>query len=208
MSARSLFLWLTAASLLCGTAPARATAQDVEPAQGSAQAQTNRSPPVQPAAQLPAAEALAHGRISTNLEPILRMNDAGVSKEVIRTYVETAMVSWEPTPEDLIALKAHGVPDDIAAALLKRAERTRAEQPRAKLPLSALQGTQAGYLRLDPESYDYFQYYYLQPRALAAAAERLSLYRPPNLWSYPGPFVPYSYWSVDPAWRGGHMWVR
>jgi len=47
--------------------------------------------------------------------------------------------------------------------------------------------TRSGMRALDPDSYEYFQHYYLQPRALASAYERLAPYYPyfPYPYGYP-----------------------
>jgi len=80
----------------------------------------------------------------------------------------------------VIGLKEHGATDDLTTALLKRGAEIRARgeaSPGVAAPVFA--GAQPGPFHLDPEGYDYFQYYYLYPRTLASAYERLGFYGPP-----------------------------
>ncbi len=133
-------------------------------------------------------------RLSPYVEGILQMSDAGVSKGVIKAYVERQQHPCSPTPADLIALKEHSVPDEIATALLKAAAEARPEasQPSAGAPAPALYASAPSYALLDPEGYDYFRSYYLLPRTLASVNERLAPYNPPFSYGYPYAY-PYSY---------------
>ena len=67
-------------------------------------------------------------------------------------------------------------------------------------PSPAAKPSAAAYPRsyaLDPESYEYFQYYYLQPRTLASVYQRLSPYYS-HSYGYNAP-LPYG-----PYFSGGH----
>jgi len=121
---------------------------------------------------------------SDGVQDVLKMMAAGVSKEVIKAYVENARITVNPNGADMIALKEHGVPDDIAIALLKRGSEHR--QPHSPAPAPAYPVDTGSRLYPDPESYDYFQYYYLYPRTLASAYERLGFYPGPYFPGYPG----------------------
>ena len=68
------------------------------------------------------------------------------------------------------------------ALLLKRGAQVRvavaqAKQDAVARSVSARTIASGGF---DPDSYEYFQYYYLQPRALASAYQRLSPYYYPS----------------------------
>jgi len=111
---------------------------------------------------------------------ILKMLDAGVSSEVIKVYIENSAMAYHLSAGDVIGLKEHGATDDLTTALLKRGAEIRARgeaSPGVAAPVFA--GAQPGPFHLDPEGYDYFQYYYLYPRTLASAYERLGFYGPP-----------------------------
>jgi len=133
------------------------------------------------------------------VQDILKMMDAGVSKEVIKAYVENSRPG-NPTAEDLITLKKHDVPDDITTALVKRmAEvKPRPISPRVdgggSTPMPA--PGPANYQnasRLDPESYEFWWYHYAYPRTLSYAYERLYPYSPISPYQYyrPIPFSPH-----------------
>jgi hypothetical protein len=135
---------------------------------------------------------------TTPVQEILKMADAGISKEVIKVYVETAPLSYNPSAAEIIALKQHGIPDDITTAFLKRTAEVRPQNSQAKEtrppPASVVHHDNRSYL--DPEGYDYFQYYYLYPRTLATAYERLG--------PYPSPYSPGYYGAFGPYYPYGH----
>jgi hypothetical protein len=117
---------------------------------------------------------------------VIRMLDAKVSPEVIKTYVESAPVGFNAGATDLIALKEHGATDDISTAVLKRSAevRTRASQVQAEVKAQAS-------TRVDPESYEFFTSHYLYPRTIESINDRLGVY----------PLYPYSssyYYPVAP----------
>jgi len=84
----------------------------------------------------------------------------------------------QPTDQDVIALKKHNVSDDVVKLLLKRGAQARdtATQVRNEAILQAVESRRAVSGGIDPESHDYFRAYYLQPRAVAAANQRLYPY--------------------------------
>jgi hypothetical protein len=168
-------------TLTCWTAPAQ---------EGSTPT-TNTVVAAKPAAA-PATNQPSGTTISPGVTEILKMADAGVSAEVIKTYVETSPVAPQPTDDDVIAMKKHNVGDDVVTLLLKRGAEVRTKTAAAKQEavaqvVSARRASSGGF---EPESYDYFRHYYLQPRALASANQRL--------YPYYGPYFarPYGYGSV------------
>ena len=98
------------------------------------------------------------------------------------------------------ALKEQAFPDELTLAMMKRgaALRMQARQALASAtaPASA-GGSNRRYYRLDPESYDYFQYYYLYPRTLAAANQRF--FSANGLAPGFGPYA-YGYYGPPPFW--------
>jgi len=139
---------------------------------------------------------------SAGVDEILKMVQAGVSTEVIKTYVENSPVVYSLSAADVIALKKHAVPDELTMAMLKRGAtlKTQARQAVAlNAPPPAYSGSSRRYYRLDPESYDYFQYYYLYPRTLAAANQ--SFYSPGGFSSGFAPYGSgYGYYAPPPFW--------
>ncbi len=142
---------------------------------------------------------------SAGVDEILKMVQSGVSVEVTKAFIENSPVAYQLTAADVVALKAHAVPDEIVTAMIKRGAALRAEASQSSSPNSAvalpLDRTSGA---LDPESYEYFQHYYLYPRTLAAANQRL--YCPPPGYSRSLPY-PYAYYGpapygfFPPGWR-------
>ncbi len=132
--------------------------------------------------------------LSLGMNEILKMVDAGVSSPVIKTYIECSAIPYQPTGADVIVLKQHHAADEIVTLLLKRGARVRTAiaQARKDVLERALSARNAASGGLDPESYEYFQHYYLQPRALASAYERLAPY-------YNGGPYPYGYPPLNPG---------
>ncbi|MCX6905462.1 MAG: hypothetical protein NTW03_18685 [Verrucomicrobia bacterium] len=125
--------------------------------------------------------------LSPGISEILKMADAGVSPEVIKTYVESSPMAYQSTEADVIALKQHHVADEVVILLLKRGAQVRVALAQAKNEAAAralaLRTRASG--GFDPDSYEYFQYYYLQPRAQASMYQRL--------YPYAYPRFPYAY---------------
>ena len=123
------------------------------------------------------------------------MAQAGVATDVIKAYVENASIAYELNGADVIALKEHSVPDEVVTAMIKRGAELVAQVNQSRMARAASRsdsGSKRRQATLDPESYEYFQYYYLYPRTLAAANQRLYS---------PGPglsrnrFYPYGYYG-------------
>ena len=190
---------MTAPLFLCAlpengsTAAASPAAQTANDKRGNNAAEPEK---VSEASQSPG-QALSGGIVE-----ILKMMDAKVSPEVIKAYVETTSMASSPSAADIVALKAHAVPDDITTALMKRSAAVREQSRQAGVdsaaqgtaPVAAKPGT-AAYTRsygLDPESYEYFQYYHLHPRTLSSVYQRLSPYYPHSYgYNPPLPYGPY-----------------
>lgn len=128
-----------------------------------------------PSAGAQAATGLA--KRPDGIEPILKMMKAGVSKDVIKLYIESSR-PLALTPDDLIKLKDAAVPDDITTAMLKRSAEAKAQAGPAKASLTAPPGV-TGFRGMDPESYEFWWYHYAYPRTLAYANERLYPDYPP-----------------------------
>lgn len=128
----------------------------------------------------------ALGRHSPSIDAILQMVEGGVSTNVIKSYVESSLIPFDPTPADLLALKKHGVSDAITEAIIKRGVQLReqVQQVRAAAPPPSLPAANAGF---DPEGYDFWWYHYAYPRTLASIDQRM------------GSFAsPYAYWDYHP----------
>jgi len=204
--------WLTGPLLVGALMAAQLPAQDAQtgkkPPAGELSAQgTQRSE--SPANAVPAQTAngktkageTAATKYSVGIDEILKMAQAGISKEVIKTYIENSPIPYNLSASDLIELKERGVTDDLTTALMKRgavvrAQANQAAAPGSTEPRASASGASLGPDRrghLDPEGYDYFWYYYLYPRTLASANQRF--------YSSDAPldFYPYAYGYYQPA---------
>ena len=175
------------------------------PAMKPANAKAGQSAPSEPGAKSAA-------QLPTGTEEILKMFQAGVSKDVLKAYIETAQVA-PPCAADLVTLKEHGVPDELTLALVKRGAELTAQANQASASnatpakvtgtvnlnelLAAFRSGRFSSGNLDPEGYDYFRYYYLYPRTLASANQRL--FSSPTFPAYPA-WAPgyYSPWAFHP----------
>jgi hypothetical protein len=112
---------------------------------------------------------------SAGVDEVLKMLQAGVSKDVIRMYIENSPIVYVLSPGDIIALKENAVPDDITTAMLKRGALLMKQISQLKQHNGIAPPFYSANRKplVDPESYEYFQYYYLLPRTLAATKQRL-----------------------------------
>jgi hypothetical protein len=204
-----------AGALLAACLPLRAPAQDAHagsaapavtaPGSGQGDPLAMASAPSKPDDGKLESNTGRTAKYSTGVDEILKMVQAGVSTEVIKTYIEDSPTAYNLTAADIIVLKAHAVPDELTTAMMKRGAALRM-QIRQSLASNATPPPTAGsnrrYYRLDPESYDYFQYYYLYPRTLAAANQRFlsgSGFSPgfaPFGYGYYGPLP---FWPLPPS---------
>jgi len=150
-------------------------------------------PTTAPVENLPTEPAKAQSKdatVSPGIADVLKMAEAGVSMTVIKAFVEKSSVPFDPSAEDLIALKERAVSDDVTAALLKRGAKVRSEivenTESVAVPTVVRDLSTGG--QLDPESYDFWYYHYAYPRALSYSYRTLAPYWPQY---YPNYYTPY-----------------
>lgn len=193
LSRRAVFRFAILFALISGGL-VHAGVGDPEPALGAIDVPVTNPPPVGAQSAGPSVEA---GTVNTNTAPVkplsalvegvIKMADAGISPSVMRTFIESTPPDGPLNEQEVIALKQHDVSDDIVTLLLQTgAERRDSQQQQRNLAiarvLAARRSVTGG---LDPESYEYFQRHYLQPRAEAATLRRLAP------WTGPRRFHPY-----------------
>lgn len=143
----------------------------------------------------PASNAAPAGALSPLVAEVLKMAAADVSPAVLRTYVECSPMVYEMSHADVIALKQAHVADEVVTLLLQRGAEIRSARLQARREAAARASAPAkSVVGLDPESYEYFQYYHLHSRTLATVAQNYSPYWYPGIVSgvaYGGPF---GYW--------------
>ena len=192
------------ATLLLGAAllqlPARA-------AEGNSAAPS----PVLPSVAAGQSRGSSAGTLGSNAAPVatlspivtevLKMAEAEVTTPVLKTYVECSPLAYQITDTDVIALKKAKVADEVVTVLLQRSADIRAAYYSAKKEATAKAAAPRAVAGgLDPESYDYFQHYYLHTRTLASASQNIPIY------GYTGFGPAYGYGS--PYGLGGPYWNR
>lgn len=84
--------------------------------------------PSEPVAQPPAAvPAPAPINLSPGLRDITKMLDAKVDASIIQAYIKNSPTLYNPTANEIIALKQRGVPDEIITSLLQRGAEVRSQ---------------------------------------------------------------------------------
>lgn len=96
----------------------------------------------------------AHVISSPAIRDILKMLDAKVDIEVVKAYIKSSSIAFNPTASDIIELKRRGVPDELITTLMQRGAEVRAQMAQAvaaqgNVPLSAPNAPPQGY------GYDY-----------------------------------------------------
>jgi hypothetical protein len=151
-------------------------------------------------ASSPAPAVSSPAKYSAIIEHTIKLVKGGVSAELIKTYVDSWSTPYNLDASDIIALKENNVPDDITSAVVKRGAalnllareyqvQTAQAAPALVAPALAISAPAPNYYTLDPEGYDYFQYYYLYPRTLSFANDRLYSHFGSS-YSYPSYFNP------------------
>src|ERR1022692_155324 len=111
--------WLMAGTLvLCAPVAARAI-NAVTPATGAVN-QGVAAPQIAPAA-----------RYSPGVADIVKMVDAKVDAEVIKTYIKNSSTAYNPSATEIVALKDRGVGPDILTAMLQHGAEVRAQAMQA-----------------------------------------------------------------------------
>ena len=207
MDSSSLSRSMAVIALLTATLVVRTAAQDAATGKQPPSAATPSVPPTSAARKPSPAVAADMARDQSQGSPapapsglteVLKMVDAGISKDIIHQYIQNSTAPCDLSADDIIALKQRGVPDEIALALLKRSAELKAQassisasSPPAGSAPPTYSVTIPNYGGIDPESYAYFYHYYLHPRTLASVYQRLGVYGPgyPNGFYQPsGPF--------------------
>src|ERR1039458_8096993 len=124
--------WLMAGTLvLCAPVASRAI-NAVTPATGAVD-QGVAAPQTAPAA-----------RCSPGVADIVKMVDAKVDAEVIKTYIKNSPTAYNPSANEIIALKDRGVGPEILTAMLQRG---------AEMRVQSMQAAQAAASAAAPQTY-------------------------------------------------------
>ena len=96
-------------------------------------------------------------RFSAGSVDILKMVDAKVDPEVIKTFINNSPTAYNPSATEIIALKDHGVGSEILTAMLQHGAEVRAQAMRAAQAAGNPAVPQAGQGAVNPyaPAYDY-----------------------------------------------------
>jgi hypothetical protein len=68
-------------------------------------------------------------RLSRGITDLLKMQERGIDKSVMRSYIESSPVAYQPTVEEIIYLHQQGLPDDLTTLLIHHGAQLRAQSP-------------------------------------------------------------------------------
>jgi hypothetical protein len=74
-----------------------------------------------------ATPTISAARYSAGIADIVKLTDAKVDPEVIKTFIKSSQVAYNPSADELIALKNRGVGSEILSAILQRGGEVRAQ---------------------------------------------------------------------------------
>jgi hypothetical protein len=86
----------------------------------------------------PAAQTAPAARYSSGVADIVKLVDAKVDPEVVKTYIKSSPTAYNPSAAEIIALKDHGVGPEILAAMLQHGAEVRAQSMQAVAPAPPL----------------------------------------------------------------------
>src|ERR1700719_1888762 len=110
-------VFAAAASLLCATASATNASLTVNAVETNQDREANH---------------VAH--FSPGIPDILKMVDAKIDADVIKAYINSSRIAYNPNVNEIIALKDRGVSSDLLTALLQRGAEVRSQAPAPVAP--------------------------------------------------------------------------
>jgi multisubunit Na+/H+ antiporter MnhG subunit len=105
----------------------------------------------------PVAQNAPLARFSPGVADIVKMVDAKVDPEVVKTYIQHSPTAYNPSATEIIALKDHGVGADILTAMLQHGAEVRAQATRGASAAPNTPAPQAAPGEVNPyaPAYDY-----------------------------------------------------
>ena len=171
-------------------------------------AQDGNAPPVvasptvaqAPPARLPQTKSQTSLSEYTRISDILKLVDAGVNADVIKTYVKNSAKVYNLTATDIVTLKERGVADDIISGMLQRDSELRTQGVQAR---QAAQLQQAAPPQPASDALMPVPQYAPQPTYVVQAPPAYPVY---DYGYYYGSAWPYYYPSVSigVGYVGGH----
>lgn len=107
-------------------------------------------------APLAAPEAATQPSFPPAVRDVLKMLDAKVEPGVVKAYIQNSPIFFNPTANQIIALKQRGVPDDLIAAMIQRGAEVRMQMAQAAQMTAAAQAAAPMPApNTPPSAYDY-----------------------------------------------------
>lgn len=135
---------------------------------------------------------------SPGVRDVLKMLDAKIDPAVVKAYINNSMILFNPTANEIIALKQRGVPDEVLTAMMRRGAEVRmqsAQAAQSAVPVPAP--------ATPPQSYDYGAtvppYSYSYPYDYSDYGYGYPYYGYPYASGYP-----YSYWWNNYGYPWGY----
>jgi len=131
---------------------------------------------------------------------VVKMVDAKVDISVIKAFIQNSTTTFNPSASELIALKNHGVPDEVLAAMLERGGQVRSQiaqslqKPAAPPTYAAPMPTPAVAPESTPISYPVDPTSYGAPYADYSYGYPYGYSYPYNYWWYNYSYPYYSYY--------------
>lgn len=85
------------------------------------------APPPPPSANHSSSNDLSRLVLSPGLREIIKMVRANVAPQVLTAYISNSSIAYDPTADEIIALRKMGVPDNVLVALLTRGSQLRTQ---------------------------------------------------------------------------------
>jgi len=126
---------------------------------------------------------------SPAVREIVKMVEAKVDPTVIKAYIQSSTVAYNLGASDVIAMKNHGVPDDILTALLEHTTQLRTQMAQAAHAAQPAPAAAAPYAEPAPAPP-----YATTPTAYQPNPSDYGTYAPYADYGYSYPYYPYSYW--------------
>lgn len=157
-------------------------------------------------------------RLSRGIADLVKMQERGIDKSVMRSYIENSSVAYQPTVEEIIYLHQQGLPDDLTTLLIQHGAQLRAQTP-VPGPNPTSIGTDSAPVAVPPPVQ--------QPIVVSTPAPVYTVPSPTYVYSEPYPVYTPSvsvdlgfwgspYWGSYPYYRsygyygrpywGGHSW--
>src|SRR3954468_9707916 len=89
------------------------------PLTGFSQDNATAPPALAPAPQPELVDKLKNANVSSAVQEIVRMSEAGTDPAVIQSYVESSNIPYVPRPDEIIYMHDHGIPGMVITTMIQ-----------------------------------------------------------------------------------------